>query len=127
MAEVVEKKTVKAAPKKVEVVEVDSNSKMIAGVAWIFAPASSLVLVLLDNYKSDKYIQFHAWQTLVYGAISLTLSSVLSFTCIVPLVFLVAWIMGVVKAFQGEMWKLPMIGDWAEEQADKAVASVTTK
>lgn len=123
MAEIVEAKE-----KKVNSgMEVSSNSKMLAAVAWLLSPLSSLVLILLDNYKQDKYVQFHAWQSLVYSVAFYVLGTVLSWTCIVPLVLFVVYVIGVVKAFQGEMWKVPMIGDWAEEQAEKASGTESSK
>ncbi|PYX91478.1 MAG: hypothetical protein DMG71_20115 [Acidobacteria bacterium] len=30
----------------------------------------------------------------------------------------ILWVVLLVKAFQGEMFKLPVIGDWAERQAN---------
>jgi uncharacterized membrane protein len=36
---------------------------------------------------------------------------------VVGLIFLVISIIGCVKAYQGEMWKLPIIGDIAEKNA----------
>jgi uncharacterized membrane protein len=33
-----------------------------------------------------------------------------------PLTF-VLWLMLMVKAFQGQRFKLPLVGDWAEKQA----------
>jgi uncharacterized membrane protein len=98
----------------------DSNTKLIAAVAWLLSPLSSIVLIVLDNYKKDKFIQFHAWQSLAFGIVSFIANTLLAWTCIVPLAVLVVWILGVIKAFQGEMWKLPVIGDWAEQQAESA-------
>ncbi|WKZ30584.1 MAG: hypothetical protein QY314_02295 [Candidatus Dojkabacteria bacterium] len=98
----------------------DSNTKLIAAVAWLLAPISSIVLIVLDNYKKDKFIQFHAWQSLAFGIVAFIANAVLSWTCIVPLAVFVVWILGVIKAFQGEMWKLPVIGDWAEQQVESA-------
>lgn len=100
----------------------DSNSNTIALVAWVLHPLSSIVLVLIDNYKKDKFVQFHAWQSLVFGIFSLVANSLLGWTCIVPLATLVVWVLGMINAFQGKMWKLPVIGDWAEQQAEKTVS-----
>jgi uncharacterized membrane protein len=38
---------------------------------------------------------------------------------IVGLVFFVAWLIAIINAFQGKMFKLPVIGDLAEQQANK--------
>ena len=36
-----------------------------------------------------------------------------------PLVMFVVWVICIVKAFQGEMFKLPILGDFAEQQANQ--------
>lgn len=107
-------------------VSTDSNSNLMAALAWLFAPLSSLIFILVDTYKKDKYIQFHAWQSLAFGVINFIAWSFLVWTCIIPLATLVLTIVGVVKAFQGEMWKAPLVGDWAEQQADKAMSGSKT-
>lgn len=122
MAEVV-----KAEETKAKAANTDSNSNLMAALAWFFAPLSSLIFILVDSYKKDKYIQFHAWQSLAFGVVGFVLNTVLSWTCIVPLAYLVLWIVGLIKAFQGEMWKAPLIGDWAEQQAEKAVSSTKSE
>jgi uncharacterized membrane protein len=106
-------------------VNTDSNSNLMAALAWLFCPLSSLIFILIDTYKKDKYIQFHAWQSLAFGAVNFVVWTFLGWTCILPLAALVVTIIGVVKAFQGEMWKAPLIGDWAEQQANKAEGSKT--
>ena len=32
-------------------------------------------------------------------------------------VSLIVWVLMMVKAYQGERYKLPVVGDWAEQQA----------
>jgi uncharacterized membrane protein len=34
-----------------------------------------------------------------------------------PLAFLIAWIVLLIKAYQGQMFKLPVIGEFAEQHA----------
>ena len=107
----------------------DSNSKLMAALAWLFAPVSSLIFILVDAYKKDKFIQFYAWESLAYSIASFVISMVVNTltlgfgVCLTGPVMLVLWLLGAYKAFQGETWKLPYIGDWAEEQANKTVSS----
>ncbi len=123
MAEVVKaQETVKAE------VNTDSNSKLMAALAWLFAPVSSLVFILVDTYKKDKFIQFYAWESLAYSVASFVVSMVINTitlgfgVCITTPVMLVIWVLGAYKAFQGEKWVLPYIGEWAEQQAEKTVS-----
>jgi len=123
MAEVVRAEEVKKVA-----VSTDGNSNLMAALAWLFAPISSLVFILVDSYKKDKFIQFWAWESLAYSVAAFVISVVLSTvtlglaSCLIGPAFLVLWVLGAYKAYQGETWKLPYIGDWAEQQADKTVA-----
>ncbi len=88
-------------------------------VGWI----TGLIFYLIE--KDNKYVRFHAFQSIVvFGALS-ALSFVLMFVPVVgwsliPLVSvveLIAWIVLMVKAYQGEQFKLPIAGDMAEKNA----------
>ena len=118
MAEVVKEVVTAAETPKVGV-STDSNANLMAALAWLFCPLSSLIFILVDTYKKDKYIQFHAWQSLAFGAVNFVVWTFLGWTCILPLAALVVTIIGVVKAFQGEMYKAPFVGDLAEKQLAK--------
>jgi uncharacterized membrane protein len=38
---------------------------------------------------------------------------------LVPIAFFIAWVWCVVSALNGKLFKLPLIGAWAEKQANK--------
>lgn len=111
----------------------EQNSRLMAALAWFFAPVSSIVFMVLENYKKDKLVQFYAWEGLAYVVAFFVISSVLSVvtfglaTCLVAPAALVIAVMGAVKAYNGEYWKLPVIGDWSEQQAAKAGGAAPTK
>ena len=98
----------------------DSN---IAGLlCYLLGVITGIVFLILE--KDDAYVRFHAYQsTATFGSI-FVLSIVLSWvpligwigTMLLAPVSLILWIVLMVKAFQGERWKLPVVGDWAEEQ-----------
>ncbi len=103
------------------------DPKIAAALCWAFAPLSSIVFILIE--KDDKYVRFHAYESLFAG-IAVVIASVIASMLVVvligillvPLVSIAAfvlWLMGMIKAYQGEMWKLPVIGDMAEEYANK--------
>lgn len=88
-------------------------------VGWI----TGLIFLLLE--KESKFVKFHAMQSLVTFLSLTVLAWVLSFISIFvwPLVILVwlinigmviLWIVGMIKAYQGEMFKFPVFGDIAE-------------
>ncbi len=98
------------------------NSNLAAALAYLFGCISGIVLLIVE--RDDRYVRFHAMQsTLTFlAALALTmiagslpvigwlLRSVLSFATAVIWVFLIY------KAFIGERYKLPYIGEMAERQ-----------
>jgi uncharacterized membrane protein len=93
---------------------------------------------LLEPYKNNRYIRFHAWQsialygcwlTFFFGAMAVIhiLAIVIHFILLLAiplyLFMIVGWlvimIMLMIKANGGEMYKMPVVGDWAEQQANR--------
>jgi uncharacterized membrane protein len=97
-----------------------NDSRLWAAVGypiWILP-----VLVLLTEKKSDKWLLFHAYQALIFGVALFVVVMVTSFVflgCLIwPLGFLAQLYFGY-KAYKGEKFKLPAIGDMAEGYAMK--------
>ena len=88
-------------------------------------------IIFLVNERKNSFVRFHAMQSTVtfialwaasmafWLAESIPLLGWLAGLLggVVGLVSLVLWILLMVKAFQGETYKLPVIGDMAEERA----------
>lgn len=91
------------------------NEKMMAALAYLFWVVSGIFLLLTE--KKSKYIRFHAMQSVLTGVVlfALLLIPVLGQT-IIPLAILVLWLFLMYKAYSGEMFKIPVIGDFAEQQ-----------
>lgn len=96
----------------------------IAGLlCYVLGWVSGLVFILIE--KESKFVRFHAIQSIyVFGALTIAIiilgwipiigwviSSLLWVLWIVLLIILM------VKAYQGEKYKLPMVGDLAEKRA----------
>lgn len=99
----------------------------------ILVPA--ILWLVLDPYKNDRFIRFHAFQALALCVVCIGLSIVLTIATIViafipvinlllPIVWLllwlailILWILVMVKAYNREMYKLPIIGDFAMKLA----------
>lgn len=111
----------------------ENNPMSIVAYLWFIGA----IIVLVQN-PTDKFLKFHAWQSIFLSGAQAVIWVVLNivfsatsygyygglgvFGLVMPalsLLFLVAWIMCVVKAYQGETYKLPIIGDLAEKQAAK--------
>lgn len=95
-------------------------------------------IVFLVIEKENKDVRFHAWQAIIFGAAAVVvqiafsilgaiLGAIASFlgaifavlSPIVWLAFFIFWIIAMIKAYQGERYKLPLLGDMAEKQANK--------
>ncbi|NNL65416.1 MAG: hypothetical protein HKP30_04170 [Myxococcales bacterium] len=91
-------------------------------LCYLLGIISGIAFLILE--KEDRDIRFHAYQSIAtFGGI-FVLSVGFGW---VPLVgwmgqmllgpiAVILWVVLMVKAYQGERFKLPVIGDWAEEQ-----------
>lgn len=92
-------------------------------LCYLLGFVSGIVFILIE--KEDREVRFHAYQStatfLALFVLSVAASVVPFFgwmiMAVLPLVSLVLWILLMVKAFQGVHYKLPVVGDWAEEAA----------
>ena len=84
---------------------------------------TGLIFYLIE--KENKYVRFHALQSMVtFGSLTvlsivLTVIPVIGWTLIpvVYLVELILWVLLMIKAYQGEKFKLPVAGDIAEKNS----------
>jgi uncharacterized membrane protein len=93
-------------------------------------PVTAIIFLLIE--KQDRFVRFHAMQSAIFGAISFlaiialqvigATLGLISRPLAVAFAFLVAflglgilalWILLLVKAYQGQAFKLPVIGDEA--------------
>jgi uncharacterized membrane protein len=108
---------------------------LAGALAYFVLPG--IVFLLVEPYKSNRFVRFHTFQCfgvclggVVVGAILRIAGVVLFFipvlghllvwllSLVVILALIVIWIVLIVKAAQGEMFKLPVAGEFAEKQAD---------
>jgi uncharacterized membrane protein len=93
----------------------------IAGLlTYVLGWITGLVFFLIE--KDSTFVKFHAKQSLITFGGLLVVSIVFTFipflhivSTILGLVGLVLWILLMFKAFKGEKFKLPVIGDMAEK------------
>jgi uncharacterized membrane protein len=115
---------------------VGALSENIAGALAYFTFVPAIVFLLLDPYSKNRFVRFHSVQCLLLCAavglfsIALKLASIVLFiipmlgpllvylvSTVVGLAAVVIWVVLVVKAFQGELFRLPVLGDFAARQA----------
>ena len=84
-------------------------------------------IVFLVIEKKSQFVKFHAWQSIMTFAV-LNVAYLIFFripvigwviTWIISILSFVLWIILIIQAGTGKMWKLPLVGDWAEKQASK--------
>ena len=104
----------------------DSN---IGGLlSYVLGWITGLIFFLIE--EKDEFVRFHAMQSLiVFGAITVV-SIVLGILFMIPFIgpilgaffwiaTVVLWIILMVKAYQGERYKLPIAGNLAEKYSVK--------
>jgi uncharacterized membrane protein len=109
-----------------------AQDNFFAALAYVtFIPA--VVFLLMDRFKRDRFVRFHSWQSLFLVAAGIGLAvimrlifSLLSLIpwlgyllawltlAIVAIGWVILWIVLLIKALQGEFFKLPWLGGLAE-------------
>ena len=96
----------------------------VAGLlAYVLGLVTGLIFVLIE--KENKFVRFHAIQAIglslaltVAGiALSLLPAIGVALGMIVNLAGVVLWIVCMVKAYQGELFRVPVLGDIAAKQS----------
>jgi uncharacterized membrane protein len=110
---------------------VSGIAENIAGLLCYFVlPAA--VFLLLHPFKRNRFVRFHCYQCLItvgvliivhFGLILLARALPLVALPLLGLVMLAeftVWLLLLVKSYQGEMFKLPLVGDVAAQLAGRA-------
>ena len=106
------------------------NENVMGGIAYLtIFPA--IIFLLIEPHKHNRFVRFHAWQC-IWLCIAWFVVVLATFwipfggfgmgfmvRALIRLVLFVAWLIAIVNAFQGKLFKLPVIGDLAESQANK--------
>jgi uncharacterized membrane protein len=103
----------------------------VAGMLAYVTIIPAIIFLVIEPYSRNRFVRFHAWQCIFFNVawwivwIGLRIVIHIPFLgfltlFIWPLVWLggfIVWIILVIKANQGQMYKLPVIGDLAQQQA----------
>jgi len=76
---------------------------------WI----TGLIFFLIE--KDSQFVKFHAMQSIITFGACVILGFIPVIGWIIWILALVLWILLMVKAYQGQKFKLPLIGDLAEK------------
>lgn len=115
-----------------------ASSAMATNVAaaLCYIPIVAIIFLLIDPYKQDRTVRFHAWQSIalmvayiavqiglmfvhiILGMMSTGLSLMFSLVgMLIGFGFFILWIFLVIKTYQNQRIVLPVIGQFAEKQA----------
>lgn len=118
-----------AAPSQAPVGGLTDN---VAGMLAYFTIIPAIIFLVIDPYNRSRFIRFHAFQCIFFAVGWTVLWIALNIVVHIPffgwltillwplvgLAGLIIWIVLVLKAYQGQMFKLPIVGDIAEKQAN---------
>ena len=104
----------------------------VAGMLAYVTIIPAIIFLVMEPYNKSKFVRFHSFQCLFFCValivvqIGLSILAIVPFLALItiPLHFLIAlgalviWIILLMKANSGLMYKLPFIGDLAEKQAN---------
>ena len=85
----------------------------------------AIIFLVMEPYNRNSFVRFHSWQSIFFGIAFVALHIVFTIIPIIGWVLipvlalggLILWILLLIKASQGQRFKLPFIGDLAEKQA----------
>lgn len=111
---------------------VGGMTENVAGMLAYFTIIPAIIFLVMEPYNKSRFVRFHAFQCLFFAVAWTILWIALSIFAHIPflgwlsilmwpligLAGFILWIILVLKANQKQMWKLPVIGDMAEKQAN---------
>ncbi|HEU4587864.1 MAG TPA: DUF4870 domain-containing protein [Gemmatimonadales bacterium] len=106
-------------------------SPNVAGaLAYLLGPITGIIFLVIE--KNDRFVRFHAMQSTVLGVAWVIFSIVLSvlsgaipvigwiFGFLLSIVMaiggVILWLVLMFKAYQGQEWELPWVGQFARKQ-----------
>ncbi|NJE31145.1 DUF4870 domain-containing protein [Thermococcus sp. 18S1] len=109
-------------PKKTSLGMDENLEGLLAYIAWWI---TGIIFLVLE--KESDFVRFHAMQSTITFIGITVLQVILSFipyiggilAWLLGIVGFVLWILGMVKAYQGERYKFPIVGNLAEEWMGK--------
>jgi uncharacterized membrane protein len=109
--------------------ESESSTGLSANVAgllcYVLTWVTGIIFVVLE--KKSTFVKFHAWQSIMTFGVLTVAELILAWipfvgwilSILIGILMFVLWIILMIQAGTGKMWKVPLAGDWAEKQANK--------
>ena len=109
--------------------EAESSTDMSANIAgllcYLFMWITGIVFIVIE--KKSTFVKFHAWQSIMtFGVLTVALLILGPIPFIgrilwtlIFILMVVLWIILLIQAGTGKIWKVPGAGNWAEKMANK--------
>ena len=102
-----------------------------AALSYLCGIVTGVIFFFIE--KDNREVRFHAMQSIILSIVSILFQILVRILAALPVIgflaailsvvvslgFFVLWILLMVKAYQGEHFKIPYLGDIAEQQMDK--------
>ncbi len=116
-------------PYQTPVANADLKPNIAGLLCYPLSFVTGILFLVLTPYNRDRFVRFHAWQSIFFfiamfvAHIILKIVSLLAMgdflTDALKLIFVAGSGWSMYKAYHGEQFKLPLVGDWAEHQTSK--------
>lgn len=102
------------------------DANIAGALAYLFGFISGIAFLVLE--KDSRFVRFHAMQSTIFsvawiiGQVVFTAIPFIGWVLLLPVWWalgVVLWVFLMFKAFQNERYKLPYIGDIAEQQVNR--------
>jgi uncharacterized membrane protein len=128
-----------AAPAVVATTQVSGSglTDNVAGMLAYVTIIPAILFLVLEPYNKNRFIRFHSFQSIFFAvgwiALWVAVMIISAILTVIPILghlialllwmvisvgFFIIWVILLIKANQGLMYKLPVIGDMAEKQAN---------
>jgi uncharacterized membrane protein len=100
---------------------VDAN--VAAALSYLVGCVTGIIFLLVE--KDNKFVRFHAMQSTLFFVAAILIDVLLQVVPIVGFLMVifivipvsaVVWLLMMYKAYQGEEYKLPLVGQWAADR-----------
>jgi uncharacterized membrane protein len=91
-------------------------------LCYVLGWLTGIIFVVLE--KENKFVRFHAFQSIAIFLILMVVGWIVGslgfifaiLRVLVGILSFILWIILMWRAYKGEIYKLPIVGDWAEKQ-----------
>ena len=99
------------------------DANIAAALSYLVGCVTGIIFLLVE--KENKFVRFHAMQSTLFFVgiiiidVLLQIIPILGFVIVIFVVIPVSaivWLLMMYKAYQGEEYKLPLVGQWAADR-----------